>query len=131
MNNVLRDGVEIPAATGNEARQANIPANGTKATIVWDSASRDVITLYTSDGDEVWTPRRGVTVFEMSVPLNRFVRDYLDSMRNIRVRSTDQSGFIEHWRHTFPQGLYEQMENQASRAFGYKPRTSTEIESSP
>lgn len=48
-------------------------------------------------------------------------------MRVVRVTRVDASGMVSEWRHSFPQTLYEALEQQVTARFGYKPLTTAEI----
>lgn len=71
--------------------------------------------------EEIWSAQRGRTVLATHVPLEAVVVAALRSLRRIRAGSVDATGYLEHWRHSFPQALYESVEQAASRRFGYAP----------
>lgn len=77
--------------------------------------------------EDIWNARRGAVVFHAHVPLRTYTVKVLQSLRRIRVKSVDESGFIPHWGHTFPQATYESFEAAASSRFGYQPTHTAEI----
>lgn len=50
MNNIIGYGKSAPANSGNTARRITRPSGGW-AQIVWDSSSKNVVTMYTSDNN--------------------------------------------------------------------------------
>lgn len=79
--------------------------------------------------EEIWSPVRGRLVLRATVSLKDFVRRYLSAMRVVRVTRVDASGMVSEWRHSFPQAIYEGLEQQVTARFGYKPLTTDEITS--
>lgn len=87
-------------------------------------------TAYGTDvrtGPELHSAARGKLLFEARVPMKNFVRDFLRALQRIRVLTVDAGGLPAHWPHTFPQGLYEDMERTATRRFGYHPLQTYEL----
>lgn len=76
---------------------------------------------------EIWSAVRGPVVFVADTPLAHFVGEYLNCLRRVRLLSVATGTYTEHWRHSFPQSLFESLENIATIRFGYKPLTEREI----
>lgn len=70
---------------------------------------------------------RGKLLLETRVPLKDFVRDFLRALQRIRVLTVDAGGLPAHWPHTFPVGLYENLEREATRRLAYRPVMTYEI----
>jgi hypothetical protein len=80
-----------------------------------------------STAEQIWSASRGSQIFSAHVTLAEFIVAFMNSARQLRVISVDSTGYLNEWRHSFPQSLYESLERVATARFGYKPRTVDEI----